>query len=40
MMAIRTVREIEKINLFEKKWKIKTNINKFKIFPIAVKKKK
>lgn len=39
MMANRTVSEIEKINKFEKEWKIKTNSNKFKIIPIGVKKK-
>ena len=39
LMANRTVSEIEKINEFEKKWKIKTNKSKFKIIPISVKKK-
>lgn len=39
MMSRRTVSEILKINKYEEKWKIKTNKNKFKILPIAVKKK-
>ncbi len=39
LMANRTTSEIEKINEYEKKWKIKTNKNKFKIIPLAVKKK-
>ncbi len=38
-MATRTVQEIERINRYKQKWKIKTNKNKFKIVPIAVKKK-
>lgn len=38
-MSRLTVREITKINKYEKEWKIKTNKNKFKIVPIAVKKK-
>lgn len=38
-MATRTKHEIERINEFEKKWKIKTNNNKLKIIPIAVLKK-
>ena len=38
-MSRRVVSEITKINDYEKKWKIKTNKNKFKIIPIAVKKK-
>ena len=38
-MANRVKKEIEKINNFEMKWKIKTNNSKFKIIPIAVKKK-
>ena len=39
MMARRTVNEINKINNYEKEWKIKTNKDKFKIVPIAVIKK-
>lgn len=39
LMASRTKNEIEKINNYEKAWKIKTNKNKFKIIPITVKKK-
>lgn len=39
LMATRTKHEIERINDFERKWKIKTNNNKFKIIPIAVVKK-
>lgn len=40
LMANTTKNEIEKINnVYEKKWKIKTNNNKFKIIPLAVKKK-
>lgn len=35
-MATRTEQEIRKINEFERKWKIKTNNNKFKIIPVAV----
>lgn len=38
-MSRLAVREITKINKFEEDWKIKTNKNKFKIIPIAVKKK-
>ena len=38
-MATRTTQEIEKINNYERKWKIKTNKSKFKIIPIAVQKK-
>ena len=38
-MAIRAANEINKINEYERKWKIKTNKQKFKIIPIAVKKK-
>ena len=38
-MANRTRTEIGKINKYEKKWKIKTNKDKFKIIPIAVRKK-
>ena len=33
-LARRTQREIERINLYEKKWKIKTNQSKFKILSI------
>lgn len=39
MMCRRTIDEITRINKYEEKWKIKTNKNKFKIIPIAVKKK-
>lgn len=39
IMASRTVNEIKIINNYEKTWKIKTNKNKFRIIPIAVKKK-
>ena len=39
LMANRVINEIEKINYYEKQWKIKTNKNKFKIIPIGVKKK-
>lgn len=39
MMVNRTVSEIQKINKFENKWKIKTNSNKFKIVPTGVQKK-
>lgn len=35
IMAQHTARAIENINNYEKQWKIKTNINKFKIIPIA-----
>ena len=38
-MATRTTQEIEKINNYERKWKIKTNKSKFKIIPVAVQKK-
>ena len=38
-MCRRVISEINKINDYERKWKIKTNKNKFKIIPIAVKKK-
>lgn len=38
-MARRTVIEKEKINNFEKSWKIKTNKAKLKIVPLAIKKK-
>ena len=34
-LALRTKREIERINKFEKEWKIKTNKNKFKILSIS-----
>ena len=34
-LALRTKREIERINRFEKEWKIKTNKNKFKILSIS-----
>lgn len=39
MMCRRTDSEIVKINKYEEKWKIRTIKNKFKILPIAVKKK-
>ncbi len=35
MMKIKVEREIERINNFERKWKIKTSEEKFKILPIA-----
>ncbi len=35
MLKIKVEREIERINNFEKKWKIKTSEEKFKILPIA-----
>ena len=38
MLAIKVEREITKINYFEKKWKIKTNTNKFTVIPLAIKK--
>lgn len=38
-MAIRTTNEINKIYNYEKQWKIKTNKQKCKLIPIAVKKK-
>ena len=38
MMARRAEREISQINNYEHKWKIKTNINKFKIIAMAQKK--
>lgn len=38
MMARRINNAAEQINNYEKKWKIKTNINKFKVLPIADKK--
>ena len=34
-LVLRTKREIERINKFEKEWKIKTNKNKFKILSIS-----
>ena len=37
-MAIVTSREIEKINTYEKEWKIRTNLNKFKIVQIEGKR--
>lgn len=39
-IASRTINETVKINNNEKTWKIKANKNKFKIIPIAEKKKK
>ena len=38
-MSRKTEREIEKINNYETKWKIKTNTTKFKIVPLAIIKK-
>ena len=35
MLALRTKREIKRVNDFEKKWKIKTSSNKFKILSIS-----
>ena len=35
MMKLRVEREIERINRYERKWKIQTNEQKFKIIPIA-----
>ncbi len=35
MMKIKVERKIERINKFERKWKIKTSEEKFKIIPIA-----
>ena len=32
--AAETAREISKVNEFEHKWEIETNINKFQIIPI------
>ena len=34
-MKIKVEREIERINKFERKWKIQTNQDKFKLIPIA-----
>ena len=39
-MARRTVREIERINNYEKKWKIRTNANKFQLISISSTKPK
>lgn len=38
-MATRTINEINKINTYEKQWKIKTNKQNFKLIPLAVQKK-
>lgn len=38
MAQLRTGREIERINNFGEKWKIKTNINKFTVLKIAARK--
>ena len=38
ILALRTRREIERINSYEKKWKIRTSRNKFKILSISVRK--
>ncbi len=35
MMKLKLEREIDRINSFERKWKIRTNEDKFKIIPIA-----
>ncbi len=35
MMKIKVEREIDRINRYEKKWKIKTSEEKFKIIPMA-----
>ena len=35
MLALRTQREIERVNNFEQKWKIMTNKSKFKILSIS-----
>ncbi len=40
MMKIKVEREIERINRYEKMWKIKTNEQKFTIIPIAQQKTK
>ena len=37
-LARKVEREIIKINQYEYKWKIKTNINKFNILPVAIRK--
>ena len=37
-LAIRTAREIQRINNFEKQWKIKTNLNKFQLLSISAKR--
>ena len=39
-MKLKVEREIERINKFERKWKIKTSEEKFKIIPIAQLKSK
>lgn len=38
LMNAKTKQEIERINQYEKKWKIKTNVNKFNIIPIHSKR--
>ncbi len=40
MMKIKVEREIERINKFERKWKIQTSEEKFKIIPIPQLKSK
>ncbi len=35
MMKMKVEREIDRINRYEKKWKIKTSEEKFRIIPIA-----
>ena len=37
-MALKTQREIEKYNEYEKKWKIRTNLRKFQVIPISITK--
>ena len=38
MLALRTSREIQRVNNFEKQWKINTNQNKFKLLSISASK--
>ncbi len=40
MMKIKVEKEIERINKFERKWKVQTSEEKFKIIPIAQRKSK
>ncbi len=35
MMKMKAKREIDRINRYERKWKIKTNEEKFKVIPLA-----
>ena len=37
-MALKTQREIEKYNEYEKKWRIRTNLRKFQVIPISITK--